>query len=87
VLGTPGPAPHGAPTGTPGGELPGRTVVLVETKTKNAHRTVGFGPALVAVMRQAKADQALRRLAIGEGWRDFGLGWTTRTDPRSTRSD
>lgn len=51
----------------------GRTVVLVETKTKNAHRTVGFDPALVAVMRQAKADQALRRLAIGEGWRDFGL--------------
>jgi integrase len=51
----------------------GRIVVLAETKTKNAKRTVSMGPTLVNLLREAKAEQAARRLVMGAGWRDTGL--------------
>jgi integrase len=51
----------------------GRTVVIADTKTKNAKRTVSFGPALISILHDGRREQAARRLALGEGWRDLDL--------------
>jgi integrase len=51
----------------------GREVTFTEPKTERALRTVPLPAALVALLRRAKANQAGRRLIVGEPWRDLGL--------------
>jgi integrase len=40
----------------------------VEPKTDRARRTVALPPATVALLRRHRADQARRRLVMGEAW-------------------
>lgn len=48
--------------------LPGRVFSLTAPKTPASRRTLGLIPPLVALLRQHKARQAERRLAVGEHW-------------------
>lgn len=43
-------------------------LVSVEPKTDRARRTVALPPATVALLRRHRADQARRRLVMGEAW-------------------
>jgi integrase len=52
----------------------GELVVLTENvKTSRARRTVTLADDLVRTLHAAKAEQAERRLKVGEGWQDHGL--------------
>lgn len=65
----------------------GDRLVITAPKTDRARRTVPLSPAIVAVLRKHKANQAAEKLRAGNQWRDSGLVITTEfggpVDPRS----
>jgi integrase len=59
---------------------------LAEVKTERSRRIVDLDPDTVIVLRQHRSDQAARRLAIGAGWLDQDLVFTS-VDGRALRPD
>lgn len=51
----------------------GREVTFDRPKSRDSERSVPLTSEVVRVLREARAEQASRRLSIGEGWRDLGL--------------
>ena len=48
-------------------------VTSSEPKTARSRRTVPLSPAVVAMLKRHKVDQAAERLRAGERWTDSGL--------------
>jgi integrase len=65
----------------------GGKLVITEPKTDRSRRAVPITPALVAMLRAHRADQATERLAAGDQWTDSGLVFAsefgTPVDPRN----
>ena len=53
--------------------LVGGRLMITEPKTDRSRRTVPIPPALVAMLRGHRADQAAERLAARNQWKDHGL--------------
>jgi integrase len=51
----------------------GREVTFDRPKSRDSERSVPLTSEVVRVLPEARAEQASRRLSIGEGWRDLGL--------------
>jgi integrase len=51
-------------------------VVVSEPKTAKGRRSLALDPATVAALRQHRARQAEKRLAVGPRWHDSGLVFT-----------
>jgi len=52
-------------------------LVISGVKTKASRRSIALSPAMVALLRQHKAQQAAERLKAGNRWRDHGHVFTT----------
>ena len=51
----------------------GRELTFDRPKSRDSERAVPMAPQLVEVLQSAKADQAARRLRLGQGWKDLDL--------------
>lgn len=51
----------------------GREVTFDRPKSRDGTRAVPLAPRVVEVLREARREQAERRLAIGSGWRGLDL--------------
>ena len=73
--------------GTPSAASGGRAGDQVSRRLDRSRRTVPITPALVAMFRLHRADQAAERLHAGDQWRDNGLVFATEFGlHRSTRA-
>lgn len=65
----------------------GHDLLITEPKTDRSRRMVPLSPAMVAVLKTHKAQQAVERLRAGNQWTDTGLVFATElgtaVDPRN----